>query len=167
MKKVLNLIFVGVVLFLMSMIVMVSASAEERYIEKEFVFPGYSPVVSIDHGSYDWTLEMRNNGTLKWSKNRNCNNQKQLFDILPTSEAGYFVIREHTTEYNQRVLTYTPDGFVMAYPESDDYGMQVFDRTQMFRFKWVNNRWRLVCAENNVCFCNGGWGTVRLFWINA
>ena len=167
MKKVLDLIFVGVVLFLMSMIVMVSVSAEEQYIKKEFVFPGYSPVVSIDHSAYDWTLEMRDDGTLKWSKNRDRNNQKQLFDILPTSEAGYFVIREHTYEHSQRVLTYTPDGFVMAYPATDEYGMQTFSRSQMFRFKWVNNRWRLVCAENNICFCNGGWGTVRLFWVNA
>lgn len=167
MKKVLNLIFVGVVMFLMFMIVMVSASAEEQYIGKEFVFPGYSPTIAIDHGSYNWTLEMRDDGTLKWSNKKDRNNQKQLFDILPTSEAGYFVIREHTSEHSQMVLTYTPDGFVMAYPATDEYGMQTFSRAQMFRFKWVNNRWRLVCAENNVCFCNGGWGTVKLFWINA
>lgn len=167
MKKIVTLIFVGVVMFIMSMIVMVSASAEEQYIEKEFVFPGYSPTIAIDHGSYNWTLEMRDDGTLTWSNKRDRNNQKQLFDILPTSEAGYFVIREHTTEYSQRVLTYTSDGFVMAYPATDEYGMQTFSRAQMFRFKWVNNRWRLVCAENSVCFCNGGWGTVRLFWVNA
>lgn len=162
MKKIIQLIFAGIIMFIMAMIVMVSVSAEERYIEKEFVFPGYSPVVAIDHGSYDWALEMRNDGTLKWSKN-----QKQLFDILPASEAGYFVIREHTSEHSQRVLTYTPNGFVMDYPKADKYGMQTFSRTQMFRFKWNKNCWRLVCAENNICFCNGGWGTVRLFWINA
>jgi len=167
MKKIGTLIFAGIVMFIMAMIVMVSVSADERYIKKEFVFPGYSPVVAIDHGSYDWTLEMRDNGTLKWSKNRNRDNQKQLFDILPTSEAGYFVIREHTSEHSQRVLTYTPNGFVMAYPKTDRYGMQAFDRTQMFRLKWSKNCWRMVCAENNICFCNGGWGTVRLFWINA
>lgn len=167
MKKIGTLVFVGVVMFIMAMITMASVSAEEQYIEKEFVFPGYSPTIAIDHGSYDWTLEMRNDGTLKWSNKRDRNNKKQLFDILPTSEAGYFVIREHTSEHSQRVLTYTPDGFVMAYPESDEYGIQTFSRAQMFRFKWSKNRWRFVCAENNVCFCNGGWGKVRLFWINA
>jgi len=162
MKRIIMLMFTVIMLIFTSVPVM----ADGSYIEKTFVFPGYSPVISIDHGSYNWTLEMKNDGTLKWTKNRDRNNQKQLFDILPASESGYFIIREHTYEHSQRVLTYTPNGFVMIYPGSDDYGMQIFTKSQMFRFKWVNGCWQLACAENNICFCNGGWSKVKLFQGN-
>lgn len=155
----------------------VPAQASERYIERSFTFRGYAPVISIDHGLYKWTLEAQNNGSLKWAKIQNRDSQRQLFLILPTDTAGYYVIREMTSEHSQRVLTYTSKGFRMEYPGTDKYGMQKFSKAQQFKFKWytsttcggktVKKCWRLVCRENNIAFCNGGWSPVKFFWINA
>lgn len=156
---------------------MVTAEADSRYIERSFTFEEYAPVISIDHGLYKWSLEAQNDGSLKWSKVQDRDSQRQLFLILPTDTARYYVIREMTSEHSQRVLTYTKNGFRMEYPGTDKYGMQTFSKAQQFRLKWysstscggktVKNCWKLVCRENGICFCNGGWSTVKFFWINA
>ena len=158
-------------------ILIATANAETRYIEKTFVFGSYAPVISIDHGLYKWSLESQNDGSLKWSKIQNRDSQRQLFIILPTDTAGYYVIREMTSEHSQRVLTYTKNGFRMEYPSTDKYGMQKFSNAQKFRFKWyssttcggrtIKNCWRLVCKKDNVAFCKSGWGTVKLLQMNA
>ena len=47
---------------------MVTTEAEERYIEKQFVFGRYAPVVAIHHPVYNWVLELRPDGSLSWAK---------------------------------------------------------------------------------------------------
>ncbi len=55
-------------------------------------------------------------------------------------------------------------------------GMPSYARAQMFKFKWytstkcggktIKNCWKLVCRENNICFCAGGWSTLETMQTN-
>ena len=165
------------------MAVMVAAlagpvEAGNQYIQRTFVFDGVAPQVTFEHGLYDWAITNTNDGGLKWAKKTPYNKRawddfSQSFTILPASAAGYYVIQEVTTEHSQRVLTYTPKGFVMEYPDR----ATGYTAAQMFRLKWYNtttaggktvkNCWKLVCKKNNVCFCVGGWASVQIMWTNA
>lgn len=156
-----------IIVITMLVLLAVPAQASERYIEKSFVFDGIAPEITIEHGLYGWNLTVKDDGSLGWSKNNGSH-----FLILPTDTTGCYVIREFTSEHFQRFLTYTKTGFVMDYPKDNGYGMQTFSRSQMFRLKWytkttcggktIRKCWKLVCVENNTCFCNGGWSPVKI-----
>ena len=116
---------------------MVTTEAEERYIEKQFVFGRYAPVVAIHHPVYNWVLELRPDGSLSWAKPA-AGKASQTFVILPTSYTGCYAIREFNNgSHTQRYLTYTQSGFRMEAPGTDKYGMEIVRDTQAYKFIWV------------------------------
>lgn len=158
-------------------ILIVTANAETRYIEKSFTFGSYAPNVHIINAALGTALEVRTDGSVCWKKLRENNDYtdvSQCFTILPAG-SGYYTIAEVLPMggHNPRVLTYKPGkGFFMDWPENG----KISD-TQKFRFKWyssttcggrtIKNCWRLVCKKDNVAFCRSGWGTVKLLQMNA
>ena len=158
-------------------ILIVTANAETRYIEKTFVFGSYAPQIHIINAGLVTALEVNPDGSLSWRKLRNNNDYNdvtQSFLIVP-AESGYYRIEEMLPMggHNPRCLTYKPGiGFSMEWPENG----KISD-TQRFRFKWyssttcggrtIKNCWRLVCKKDNVAFCRSGWGTVKLLKMNA
>ena len=59
MRKIEKVITAIVIAFAVMAALMVTAGAEERNIEKQFVFGRYAPVVAIHHPVYNWVLESR------------------------------------------------------------------------------------------------------------
>ena len=155
---------------------MVTTEAEERYIEKQFVFGRYAPVVAIHHPVYNWVLELRPDGSLSWAKPA-AGKASQTFVILPTSYTGCYAIREFNNgSHTQRYLTYTQSGFRMEAPGTDKYGMEIVRDTQAYKLIWkasdkcggksFKNVWRLSCRKNGICASVGGWGSFRLGQTN-
>ena len=153
-------------------IMIATANAETRYIEKQFVFGSYAPQIHIINAGLSTALEVNPNGSLSWRKHRNNNDYNdvtQSFLIVPAG-SGYYRIEEVLPMggHNPRVLTYKPgEGFSMEWPAGSGYA-----DTQKFRFKWytsttaggraIKNCWRIVCKKDSVAFCTGGWSTVRI-----
>ena len=146
-----------------------------RMIEKSFRFGRYAPEVTFyNAGMSGRALQVNSDGSVAWAK-ADRSKWSQSFIILPAKETGHFIIQEFTSNPYQRVLTYTSKGFRMEYPQEKN-GMPSFARTQMFRFKWytstkvgtktIKNCWKLVCRENNMCFCTGGWSTLETMQTN-
>ena len=119
-------------------------------------------------------LQVSSDGSVAWAK-ADRSKWSQNFIILPAKEPGYYIIQEFTSNPYQRVLTYTAKGFRMEYPQEKN-GMPSYTGAQMFKFKWytstkaatrtVKNCWKLVCRENSICFCTGGWSTLQIMQTN-
>ena len=150
----------------------VSAEAEERYIEKVFSFGKYSPTIHIMNAAHpSYAVEVGKDGALSWKKlrsNTDYNDVSQCFTVLPAG-SGYYAIYETLPMggHNARCLTYEPGtGFSMKAPKRDSSGK--YASTQRFLFKWyptakssgkaVKNCWRIVCEKDSMGFCTGGWG---------
>ena len=143
-----------------------------REIKNTFTFGHYAPEVEIRNaGLPNTALTAKADGSITWQK-AVPGKWEQSWLILPASKAGYYVIREFTSEHAQRVITYTPQGFRLEYPDRNTGPTSA----QMFRFKWyaskkaagrtLKNVWTLPCALNNVCLCTGGWGTFNVYQTN-
>ena len=177
MNKFLKAITALIIAIAITAIMIVTANAESRYIEKTFVFGRYAPNVHIINAALGTALEVRTDGSVCWKKlrdNTDYNDVSQCFTILPAG-SGYYTIAEVLPMggHNPRVLTYKPgEGFFMEWPANG----KISD-TQKFRLKWyssttcggrtIKNCWRLVCKKDSIAFCKSGWGTVKLLWMNA
>ena len=161
--------FIKTVIIFISILALsvIPVNAESKYIEKRFEYEGYSPTIIIHHPVYNWVLEAKSNGTLSWAKPV-ANKSSQIFTIIPTGYTGYYGFREFNNgSHTQRYITYTKNGFKLAEPKTDKYGMEVIKDTQLFKFTWktsgtcggktFKNVWRLPC-KNNICMTVGGWG---------
>lgn len=177
MNKIFKTITALIIAIAITAIMIVTANAETRYIEKNFTFGSYAPQIHIINAGLVTALEVNPDGSLSWRKLRNNNDYNdvtQSFLIVP-AESGYYRIEEMLPMggHNPRVLTYKPgEGFFMDWPANG----KISD-TQKFRLKWyssttcggrtIKNCWRLVCKKDNVAFCRSGWGTVKLLKMNA
>lgn len=177
MNKFLKATTAFIIAIAITAIMIVTANAESRYIEKSFTFGSYAPQIHIINAGLSTALEVNPNGSLSWRKHRNNNDYNdvtQSFLIVPAG-SGYYRIEEMLPMggHNPRVLTYKPgEGFFMEWPANG----KISD-TQKFRFKWyssttcggrtIKNCWRLVCKKDNVAFCRSGWGTVKFLQMNA
>lgn len=143
-----------------------------REIKKTFTFGNYAPEIEIRNAALPGrALTATASGKLTWSK-AVPGKWEQSWVILPASKPGYYIIREFTSEHAQRVITYTPQGFVLEYPDRQTGPTAA----QMFRFKWYATHkaggrtfkdvWALPCAVNSVCLCAGGWGTLNIYQTN-
>lgn len=149
---------------------MVTAEAEERYIEKKFVFGKYAPTVVIEHPVYTWVLESQPDGSLKWSKPVE-GKHSQIFTILPGGYSGYYKIREFDNGgYEQRYLSYTKTGFRLEYAGDTEPSAMAFrpvwKSSDKCGGKSFRNVWRLSYTKIGMCACFGGWGAVRLRQTN-
>ena len=170
MKKVLKAAVAIIIALAITAIMIVTANAETRYIEKTFTFGRYAPNVHIINAALGTALEVRTDGSVCWKKlrdNTDYNDVSQCYTILPAG-SGYYAIVEVLPMggHNPRVLTYKPGkGFSMEWPAGSGYA-----DTQKFRFKWytsttaggrtIKNCWRIVCKKNSIAFCTGGWSPV-------
>ena len=168
------LIALGLML-LLTVLSTVTAYAESdgrREIKKTFTFGSYAPEIEIRNaGLPNTALTAKADGSIAWQK-AVPGKWEQSWIVLPASKAGYYVIQEFTSEHAQRVITYTPQGFRLEYPDRQTGPTSA----QMFRFKWyaskkaagrtLKNVWTLPCALNNVCLCTGGWATFELTQTN-
>ena len=172
-KKIFTAVFVAIaILFCLA----IEAQGAERYQERTFVYGSYAPVVQLRHGAYGWGMQAKADGSLGWAK-ADKDSWSQSFVILPSKVSGYYIIREFTNEHSQRVVTYTPKGFVLEYPGHDKNYQTVYKDTQLFKFKWYSsvkdagktekNVWRAVCRKNSICMCTGGWSAFKMLQINA
>ena len=143
-----------------------------REVKNTFTFGRYAPEVEIRNAALpDRALTATASGKLTWAK-AVPGKWEQSWIVLPASKAGYYVIQEFTSEHAQRVITYTPRGFVLEYPDRNAGPTPA----QMFRFKWYTSRkaggrtfkdvWVLPCAANSVCLCAGGWGAFNIYLTN-
>jgi hypothetical protein len=143
-----------------------------REIKKTFTFGSYAPEIEIRNAALPGrALTATAGGGLTWAK-AVPGKWEQSWVILPASKPGYYIIQEFTSEHAQRVITYTPQGFVLEYPDRQTGPTAA----QMFRFKWYATRkaggrtfrnvWAFPCAVNSVCLCAGGWATFGLTQTN-
>ena len=153
-------------------VMIVTANAETRCIEKNFTFGSYAPNVHIINAALGTALEVRTDGSVCWKKlrdNADYNDVSQCFTILPAG-SGYYAIYEVLPMggHNPRCLTYKPGiGFSMEWPANG----KISD-TQRFRFKWFTSKtaggrtvkkcWWIVCKKDSIAFCTGGWAVARL-----
>lgn len=169
--------FIKTVIIFISILALsaIPVNAESKYIEKKFEYEGYAPTIIIHHPVYNWVLEAKADGSLTWAKPKK-DNYNQLFTISPSKYSGYYSFREFNNgTYYQRYITYTKSGFRLEYPSYDNYGMEITQNTQLYKFVWkssdvcagksVKNVWRLSC-KNNVSMSIGGWGCVKIEQIN-
>ena len=176
MKKVLKAAVAVIIALAITVVMIVTANAETRYIEKTFVFGRYAPNVHFINAALGTALEVNPDGSLSWRKLRNNNDYNdvtQYFVIIPAGN-GYYAIQEMLPMggHNPRLLTYKPGkGFEMDWPANG----KIAD-TQRFRFKWysstkgggrtIKNCWRLFCKDN-IAFCRSGWATIKIIKTNA
>lgn len=176
MKKVLKAAVAVIVALAITVIMIVTANAETRYIEKTFVFGRYAPTVVIHHPVYNWVLEAKPDGSLSWAKPKGTD--AQLWVILPTDYKGYYAFREFNNGgWQQRYITYTPKGFRLDFPGTNENGGELVEAAQAYRFSWrtthkcggktFKNVWCLFCKEPGLNMCAGGWGGFRLEQTNA
>ena len=169
MKGVLKAITAIIIAMAITAILIVTANAETRYIEKTFVFGRYAPNVIIHHPVYDWVLTAKGD-KLTWQKPNG--SASQMFVMFPSEYAGYYRIREFNNGgYEQRYIGYTSSGFKLVWQED------VQAPTIAFKLIWkakdtcsgksVKNVWRMPYKANNAYFCVGGWGSVRIEQMNA
>ena len=172
MKKALKAAVAIIIALAITTLMIVTANAETRYIEKTFVFGRYAPNVHIINAALGTALEVRQDGSVCWKKlreNNDYNDVSQCFTILPAG-GGYYTIAEVLPMggHNPRVLTYKPGkGFFMDWPIRSGSA-----DAQRFRFKWftsktaggrtVKNCWWIVCKKDSIAFCTGGWAVARL-----
>lgn len=147
-----------------------------EYLTGKFKFGSYAPVIRFEHcylTGYDLTVQ--SNGTLRSTKH-NEDNWAQLFTVIPSERAGYYVIREFNNGgYSQRVLTCTGSGYKMTYPKTDKWGTAQYTSKQMFRFKFyasrkwtsktVKNVYLLITPDGDI-FCAGGSASWKLYQEN-
>ena len=172
MKNFIKAVVAIIIAIAATALLVLTAHAETRYIEKSFTFGSYAPNVHIINAALGTALEVRTDGSVCWKKlrdNADYTDVSQCFTILPAG-SGYYAIYEVLPMggHNPRCLTYKPGiGFSMEWPANG----KISD-TQRFRFKWyskttcggrtIKNCWRLVCKKDNVAFCKSGWGTVKV-----
>ena len=150
-------------------ILIVTANAETRYIEKTFTFDGIAPTVIIHHPVYDWVLTAKGD-KLTWQKPNGSNSQ--MFVMFPSEYDGYYRIREFNNGgYEQRYIGYTPSGFKLVWQEDAQAPAIAFKLVWKAKDtvsgKSVKNVWRMPCKANNVCLCVSGWGDARIEQMNA
>lgn len=168
------LIALGLMLLLtvLSTVTAYAGDDGRREIKNTFTFGHYAPEIEIRNAALpDRALTAKADGSIAWQK-AVPGKWEQSWLILPASKPGYYIIREFTSEHAQRVITYTPQGFWLEYPDRNTGPTSA----QMFRFKWyaskkaagrtLKNVWTLPCALNNVCLCTGGWGAFSIYQTN-
>ncbi len=172
MNKIFKTITALIIAIAITTIMIVTANAETRYIEKNFTFGSYAPQIHIINAGLGTALEVNPDGSLSWRKLRNNNDYNdvtQYFVIIPAGN-GYYAIQEMLPMggHNPRCLTYKPGiGFFMDWPIRSGSA-----DAQKFRFKWyssttcggrtIKNCWRLVCKKDSIAFCTGGWSPVEV-----
>ena len=172
MKKALKAAVAIIIALAITTLMIVTANAETRYIEKNFTFGSYAPNVHIINAALGTALEVRTDGSVCWKKlreNSDYTDVSQCFTILPAG-SGYYAIYEVLPMggHNPRCLTYKPGiGFFR------DWAIRSGSAdAQKFRFKWyssttcggrtIKNCWRLVCKKDSIAFCTGGWSPVEV-----
>lgn len=161
-----------VVLLALSVATVQAGDDGRREIKNTFTFGHYAPEVEIRNAALpDRALTAKADGSIAWQK-AVPGKWEQSWIILPASKPGYYIIQEFTNEHAQRVITYTPQGFRLEYPDRNAGPTSA----QMFRFKWcaskksagrtLKNVWMLPCALNSVCLCTGGWGAFNIYQTN-
>ena len=154
MNKIFKAITAIIIAMAITAIMIATANAESRYIEKSFTFDGIAPTVIIHHPVYDWVLTAKGD-KLTWQKPNG--SASQMFVMFPSEYDGYYRIREFNNGgYEQRYIGYTPSGFKLVWKAKDTVSG-----------KSVKNVWRMPCKANNKHFCVGGWGCVRIEQTNA
>ena len=165
MNKFLKATTAFIIAIAITAIMIVTANAESRYIEKSFTFDGIAPTVIIHHPVYDWVLTAKGD-KLTWQKPNG--SASQMFVMFPSEYDGYYRIREFNNGgYEQRYIGYTPSGFQEDVQAPAIAFKLVWKAKDTCSGKSVKNVWRMPCKANSVCLCVSGWGDARIEQMNA
>ena len=169
MNKFLKAITALIIAIAITVILIVTANAETRYIERSFTFGNYAPTVIIHHPVYDWVLTAKGN-KLTWQKPNG--SASQMFVMFPSEYDGYYRIREFNNGgYEQRYIGYTSSGFKLVWHDDVQAPTIAFKlvwrSTDTCGGKTFKNVWKLPFRANGMNLCVGGWGSFRIEQTNA